>query len=146
MKELIYEQIKFASTVEDVRQSVVRLLGKLRLKDDVERIGYVSGIITSGGSIEENIQRLIAHTDRLRTIHNFPIFTPPDVFPDDVFERTNAINHPSEKWIEFWRTILESGHVTDIFMTPRWQLSRGATDEHETAQRIGITIHYVEEE
>lgn len=30
-------------------------------------------------------------------------------------------------------------------MTPRWDKSSGARDEHETAQRAGITIHYVEE-
>lgn len=33
--------------------------------------------------------------------------------------------------------------ATDIFMTPRWEQSVGATDEHKTATKLGITIHCV---
>lgn len=45
--------------------------------------------------------------------------------------------------MKFWRDILESGHVTDIFMTPRWEQSKGAIDEHEAAKQLGIKIHYM---
>lgn len=45
----------------------------------------------------------------------------------------------------FWREIFKSGHVTDVFMTPRWEKSKGAVDEYKTAQKIGLTIHYLQE-
>ena len=47
-------------------------------------------------------------------------------------------------FIAFWREVLELGKVTDIFMTPRWEQSEGATDEYNTAQRLGIQIHIVD--
>jgi hypothetical protein len=47
-------------------------------------------------------------------------------------------------FIGFYREILQNSFITDIFMTPRWQKSEGATDEHETAKKQKLTIHYVE--
>lgn len=34
---------------------------------------------------------------------------------------------------------------TDIFMTPRWEQSGGAADEHDTALALKLRIHYLEE-
>ncbi len=39
---------------------------------------------------------------------------------------------------------MECGYITDIFMTPRWEHSEGARDEHKNAIKAGMTIHYVE--
>lgn len=33
--------------------------------------------------------------------------------------------------------------MTDIFMAPDWEKSIGAADEYETANGLGLTIHYI---
>jgi len=149
MKKKIALVLTTASNFIEVRLSVVRVLEETKRKHVSGRVGYVSGIISSDGDekILENTNRLENYTNDIRKIHKFPIFNPPDVFSNDLCARLQEIKLPKkereEKFIVFWREILTSGHVTDIFMTPRWRESRGAQDEHKTALRVGIRIHYV---
>jgi phosphoglycolate phosphatase-like HAD superfamily hydrolase len=145
----IASALKTSSNFIEVRLSVGRVLEETKRKHVSGRVGYVSGIISSDGDekILKNITRLENYTNDIRKIHKFPIFNPPDIFSDDLYARLQELKVPKkereEKFIVFWREILTSGHITDIFMTPRWRESRGAQDEHKTALRVGIRIHYV---
>jgi hypothetical protein len=64
----------------------------------------------------------------------------------DMIEEMELVYEVREQHFQnFWRGILGSGHVTDIFLTPRWKESRGATDEFQTATTLGIEVHDLEE-
>lgn len=111
----------------------------------------MAGIINSDGPeySEINREKLANHVEKLRKIHKFPMFTAIDVFPLEIYNNLEewklSFEEREEKVRNFWREILKSGHVTDIFMTPRWEKSKGASDEHETAKKIGLKIHYVQD-
>lgn len=133
--------IQKANALEEVQVAMTNVLQEL----SGGRVGYVSGIVTSDGAdkIEENLQRLKDFARDLRTRYGFPIFSPSDVFPKDVLGRVQKNGATNDGFVQFWRTLLNSGHITDIFMTPRWQESRGATDEHSIAQSRDLKIHYL---
>lgn len=75
----------------------------------------------------------------------FPIFSPTDVFDQKLFEQINAHQLTGEDFMVFWRAILRTDerYITDIFMTPRWQQSIGAVEEHQIAQELGMNICYI---
>ena len=124
------------------------------LKDHADngggKIGYVAGIITSDGDeyMARNRLRLEQYTQEAREKVGFPIFSATDIFTDDLYEKMKVHEMPrgdSEGLFqEFWRTILESGYITNIYMTPRWEKSMGATDEHKSALKVGLTITYLD--
>lgn len=149
MKELIRAKVKDSSTLDEVRDNLISLFKEFREKGHA-RIGYVSGIITSDGKehMARNIKRLEAYTDKIREEQGFPIFAPTDVFDDVLFKRLDANGFVNEDWMMFWEEVLasEERFVTDMFMTPRWQESKGANDEHRIAKEIGMTIVYIEKE
>lgn len=148
MKEIIIPALSNTNTLIEVHQRMIEIFQEIKKKGS-DRIGYVAGIISSDGenNIQVNATRLRTITDILRQIHNLPLFACTDIFysnaprvselslPYD--ERERALNN-------FWQRILESGHVTDIFMTPRWEISRGAKKEHEIAQKLGLKIYHVD--
>ncbi len=149
MHKNIGPALKNATTLSHVKKELVKLFEVTRNKNGNIRIGYVSGVITSDGPkhIHNNRKRLELHTNRLRKSQSFPIFSAVDVFTNEIYNRIIETTLPfDEREVKlrlFWNEILTSGHVTDIFMTPRWEKSKGATDEHKTAKKIGLTIHYV---
>ncbi|MBI2613444.1 MAG: hypothetical protein HYW62_01605 [Candidatus Levybacteria bacterium] len=152
MGKNIGSALKNSKTLHHVKHSLVRLFKDTKKKNSIEKIGYVAGIITSGGPeyFKANRRRLADYVGKLRKIHNFPMFSAIDVFTSEVYERLEEWKLPfSEREVKarsFWRKILKSGHVTDIFMTPRFKKSKGASDEHKTAKEIGLTIHYMNED
>ena len=147
MHKNIAPALKNATTLQHIKEELIKLFKAARNKNGNIRIGYVAGILNSDGPkhFENNRKKLADYTEKLRKMHKFPIFSVIDVFSDEIYNRLEEWRLPFEKReIKarfFWREILASGHVTDIFMTPRWEKSKGATDEHETAKRIGLTIH-----
>ncbi len=151
MVEKIKPVLINARNLTEVESAMVDLFVTLKRADSVTDIGYVAGIITSDGSkhIEANILRLANYTERLRTAHDFPIFSATDVFSSELFKRLPEMALPHHEreihFINFWRNILNSGHVSHIFMTPRWDKSKGAMDEHQTARQRGLKIYYVEQ-
>jgi hypothetical protein len=126
-------------TLAEVGIGVIEILKSL--KDSGEgRIGFVSGIITSDGEkfIGLNLRRLASYTEFIRKANDFPIFSATDVFDEAL---TMRIGHNAEeRWLSFWKSILHSGHITDLFMTPRWKESRGARDEYKAGKEIGMRI------
>lgn len=131
--------------LDGVHAAVDRFLRAHRASQTDPRVGYVAGIITSDGPehIARNNARLARYADYLRSIHPFPLFACPDIFTDEVFAQVGAQHLTVEEWLIFWRKILRLGHVTDVFMTPRWEVSLGAQDEYKTAQALNLRIHLV---
>jgi hypothetical protein len=149
MRERIGLAVKNAKSIAEVKEGVLLVLKELKNQGN-RRIGYVSGLITSEGSenMAKNVQRLVKFTDFVRSQNNFPIFSPTDVVSDELFERLGLEEFQKTDWEKFWRDILgtEEKYVTDMFMTPRWEASRGASDEHAVAKEVGMQIHYLIEE
>jgi len=149
MKEKITEAVKESNSLTQVRDALFDVFKEYRAAGH-DRIGYVSGVVTSDGPAEipNNIRRLSSFTDRTRKKYPFPIFSATDVFDDKLFRRLDAAGFVNDDWIAFWKEVLgaEEKFVTDMFMTPRWEKSRGATDEHRTAQEMGMIIVYIENE
>lgn len=149
MKQELARVLVDSTTLAAVRDKVIALFRETKKRTGSDRIGYVAGIINSDGPdrVEENRRILAEHTERVRQQEDFPIFSATDIFTKELFEKLEEVKlsgqEKTQAFLQFWREILGSGNVTDIFMTPRWEQSLGARDEHETATRLGITIHYV---
>lgn len=144
MRKKFEKALQTANSLHTIKHIVIAILGKSK-QFPSQRLGFVSGLISSDGleHIERNRNILIQHTNVLETTCNFPFFCASDIFTVDLYKRLNRDTIPKEKFIEFWRDILKSRLITDVFMTPRWEKSDGATDEHETAKKLGLTIHYI---
>ncbi len=149
MKQRIQESLQEASNLDDVKKIMIDIFKTLK-KEGNTQIGFVSGIITSEGpeNVQKNIERLRRFTDHIRSQNDFPIFSSTDIFNDDLYKRIHKDLPDREAWEQFYRDILgtEEKFITHIFMTPKWKLSHGAVDEHETASKLGINIHYLEAE
>lgn len=150
MKEIIREAVANSNTLNDVKEHLFDVF-RATQKEGHTRLGYVAGIITSEGpeNIGRNIKRLATFTEQIRSQNDFPIFSSTDVFDDKLFARLDANGFKNSDWEVFWREVLkgdEKSIVTDIFMTPRWEISHGSQNEHKTAQEVGIKIHYFFEE
>lgn len=142
MSELFIAALTNADSFDDVKKGVIGVLNEV---SNGGRLGYVSGILTSDTQelVELNKRRLAGYTDYLRGDAAFPVFSATDIFSNELEDTLSGST--ITEWHSFWRDVLEQGHVTDIFMTPRWRSSAGANDEHETAKRIGISIHYMDD-
>ena len=149
MKNIIHRAVQDSTNLHQVRDSLLNLFQEIKNKKNNERIGYVAGIIFSEGldRVKGNLQALSDHTEKIRQEKEFPIFSAIDVFYQGLFERLLEVKFPYDQrraaFLQFWREIVGSGYVTDIFMTPRWELSEGARDEYETAKRTGVVIYYL---
>lgn len=149
------EKLDFASMnkvdLPNIRDKVLDTLSTIREESQDKRLGYVSGIITSDGAaqIDRNLGILEDHTNRLRTLYPFPIFSATSIFDkrilDDLFEMSLNPVARETSFYQFWREILKLGHVTDVFMTPRWERSKGALDELLTAYQGRMTVHFIDQ-
>lgn len=119
------------------------VLKRLKEESPDGRLGYVSGIISSDGPefLEKNRKILQEKTEKYRKEHDFPIFSANDIFTPDFVDR---LGHDAPPYVSFWRKILNSGLVTDVVMTKGWKRSKGATDEHTTAEINSLNIIYEE--
>ena len=148
MQAEIRQAVKDAKTLVEVRDSLFNLFRQLRALGQ-PRIGYVSGVITSEGKehVSENIQKLDNFTKQIRTQQEIPVFSATDVFDDTLFERLEAAGFVNTDWEVFWKEVLgtEDKFVTDMFMTPGWEHSHGASDEHRIAQQTGMKIYYLKD-
>lgn len=150
MKSAFDKALKESITLDDVEKSVLKLLKETRNNSD--KLGFVSGTVFSDGPelVKTNINKLSDHTNNLKQMHSFPIFSAVDILYRGLFEKLPESKLEYQKrrkrFFLFWKRILESGHITDIFMTPRWQKSEGATDEHKTAKKTGIHVYYMNDD
>lgn len=124
MEKIIGPSLKSATTLLHIKGKLVKLFKNTKKKNGFTKIGYVAGIINSDGPqyFEINRKKLIAHVEKLRKAHKFPIFSAVDVFSDNIYAQLEEMGLSFEKreikMRSFWRQVLRSGHVTDIFMTP----------------------------
>jgi hypothetical protein len=147
VKERIEKAVVNANNIEEVKTLLLDVLKKVR-EEGAEKIGYVAGIITSEGpeNIDRNVKRLAGFADSVCLQSNFPIFSSTYLITDALFEKLGMQTIAQADWQKFWRDVLSSGFITDIFMTPRWEISYGSCDEHKTAQEVGMKIHYLTKE
>ncbi|HUD09819.1 MAG TPA: hypothetical protein VMR77_03385 [Patescibacteria group bacterium] len=149
MKNIFAGSFKNATNLVHVKKELIFILESLAKLPKTTRIGYVSGIVSSDGDhkLAENIQILLVHTEKLRNLLDFPVFSTADVITKELYDRFDETKLEREKrekcFRSFWCEVIEQGGVTDIFMTPRWELSNGATAEHQTTRELGLKIHYV---
>jgi len=109
------------------------------------RIGYVAGKITSDGptQIKTNLSRLHRFTKKVSQKENIFVFSAADIFNSVAYWKTNLPKPDHKKqFYEYWGEILDSG-ITDIYMTPGWEKSLGATDEYNRMRKRGISIHFL---
>jgi hypothetical protein len=145
-KALFNSHLLDANNLTVVASATIKILGDLRAAG-ADNIGFTCGIISSEGleHIDRNMKRHAMYTASLRDGIAFPVFSASDVFNDErMFERVKYL--PQEEWLELWRKVLNSGFVTHLFFTPRWQKSSGARDEHEVGKGLGLEIYYVQNE
>ena len=145
MRKHLQKAIKKAFSIDEIVDIVTEVIGS-KLRDKNVRVGYVSGKVTTDGAenILKNLTRLHKFTDKIAKTHGSFIFSAADIFNDEVYWRLNVAKplHEEDFYV-FWRKIISSG-ITDIYMTPEWEKSTGARDEHEAARKLKITIHYVD--
>lgn len=149
MKELLTRAVSTVTTLDETKKAVVSTL--TIVKRNHPKIGYVSGVVSSDGEeyIARNKQILATYTLQISQINNIPTFSTVDIFSTSLVKRLNLLSLQVElrenKLRQFWKEILSLGLVTDVYMTPRWERSKGAQLEYQSAKKHGLTIHYVAE-
>lgn len=147
MKKELSHSLASADSFEKAYDSVLEVFRVFREEHGSDRIGLVSGIISSDGDehIAKNIQTLQEHTERIRDVYGFPVFSSPDIFSLDLVKRLEIMELPrlqrEETMRRFFKDLLASGFISDVFMTPRWEFSEGATDEYNLAIEFGLAVH-----
>ncbi len=129
-----------SSNILQVESKITETLRRIKTSPE-EKIGYISAILSSDGPkhIQTNIKILDKYTEFYRDILQFPVFSSSDIF---IGKHVEKFKLTGKEWISFWNNVLKFGQVTDIFMTPRWEESIGAKEEHKTAKELGLNIHY----
>jgi len=137
------QTIQGCSTLEEILAKVREVIKKFKRENGNLPVAYVAGKVTADGQdkILSNLQRLSSYTDKLNQIYSF-VFLSADIFDKDTYWKLNLAKPLHEEdFYKFWREILKSG-VTDVYFTPDWNKSTGATDEYSTAKKLGLKIHY----
>lgn len=106
------------------------------------KVGFVSGKIMSNGLILafRNLRMIARYTGNVRKKVDFPVFSASDFLLDEALHSLYFGKKADQK---YWKDIIESGYITDIFMTPGWEKSRGAVNEYKIAIDRKLKIHYI---
>jgi len=151
MIEIIHPEVKNATKLPHVYEGLMRVFNTVKEAEPDQRIGYVAGMISSEGrdKIPLNMQKLRLYTQKVREKAEYPVFSAAELFDNGLHDSLEEFHYERElaqhHFVQFWRQILQSGHITDVHMAPRWEMSGGATDEHEVSQgENNIVLHYVE--
>jgi hypothetical protein len=137
------QNFKDCTSLEETLERVKTLILKFKQTSPNEPVVYVAGKVTTDGAskILSNLARLATYTEKLRGKYGF-VFSSADIFNQGTYWRLNIAGPLHEKdFYFFWRKVVGSG-VTDIYMTPDWKASTGASDEFNTAKKLGLKIHY----
>jgi hypothetical protein len=137
--------------LQEVGAAVQEVLREYR--KDGYAIGYIAGPVSCDGEdqIVPNLRRLVeARTAVMhaRVGERALFFTAPFIFTPDVYRRLGLFDlDPAvrEKQLrKFWDVLLESGFIDEISVVDGWPRSPGTQQEHETAQRLGLRINYLQ--
>lgn len=148
MKEILFRPLIGAQTLTEAQRRIIPVIEKLWTPE--KRLGYVAGIIASDGpdNIQRNIQLLGESVERIQTHIEFPIFSAIDVFGETgLWDKYIPLfierKITDEDFMSFWRNVIYSGFITDIFMAPGWERSNGASDEEKIARIAGLKVYYL---
>src|SRR5574337_1061343 len=91
---LITPAVQGSKNLRQVQDRLQSLFLRIVRESHVKRVGYVAGVISSDGDhkMQENIEKLMFYTDRLRDMHQFPIFSPTDIFTKQVYEELREMH------------------------------------------------------
>jgi len=149
MHELLEIKLRRVCTLSQFLDGILEAFEETRrLNTENSRIGYVSGIVSSDGPthIEENLEVLQVYTKTVSSCFNIPAFCVGDIFTYNTLEFFESQKIQHQDLVSFWHKVLSLNYITDVFMTPDWTRSRGATEEHKSAERLKLTIHYLPKE
>jgi hypothetical protein len=113
---------------------------------------YVAGAVSADGEdkIAENIKTLQSYCDTLNKeleAASGYAFTSSDILTPKVYRELGLATMPvMDREIaiqDLFDKVLELGVVTDMYLTPGWERSKGAQREYETATRLQIPIHFL---
>lgn len=152
VRDVMRRHTQTATDLESLFWSTLRGLREIKGPSDHYQepyLAYVAGVLTSEGDFEQNRERLRRLTEKARFhFYPYPVFSAVDVFSDGVYERLKESKEPYEereiKFRNFWKNILSvPGLVTHVYMTPRWNISKGAIAEEIQALRNGLNVCFV---
>lgn len=128
-----------------LRKSKARSLERLKkANEDSEngKVGFVSGKIMADGFVFsfKNLAEIAKHERKIRKSEHIPIFSATDFLLNEL---VNTVFRGKASGDEYWRDIIESGYITDIYMTPGWEKSNGAKSEFDSAKKKNLKIHLV---
>jgi hypothetical protein len=129
-----------ATNLTDVSIAVCRIVRVVSSREG--GFAFISGIISSDGPklIDRNMEILSESTDHVREISPKPVTSASDIFHKELLAKFRE-NTTHEQWDLLWKNVLDSG-ISQLIMTPRWDLSRGAKVEHDHAVMRGIQVDY----
>ena len=139
------QMITTGQTIDDISKMINNYFRILKKNNPEIKIIYVAGKVTTNGDarIAYNLEKLKEAARSLRKATKDFVFSPADIFNTKTYWRLNIPKPLHEKdFYIFWRRVLKNG-VIDIYFAPKWEQSVGARDEHSTAKKIGLTIHYL---
>ncbi len=127
---------------DEVQKRIIKKLEEAKSKDKQGRVGFVSGPFFSNGPLRvvRNYRQLRKYARHIRESVDFPVFSAIDFISRAALMKLTSQNYHTG---EFWKKIIGSGFVTDIYMAPNWEKSKGARSEHEAAKECGIKINYL---
>ncbi len=141
MYEVLQRAVQQAHSLDEIGACVIPVLLNAKNRDPHRRLGYVSGIISSDGpeKMPENIRLLHERTEKIARLEKFPVFGPTYIFTDSVYGNIDAENLTSDDWNNFWASVL-IGIADKMYMTERWQCSKGAQFEFQLAYAHDIEV------
>ncbi len=106
------------------------------------KVAFVSGKIMADGFIfaGKNLMTIAKYERFVRSSEHIPVFSATDFLFNEL---VNTIFRGKASGDEYWRDIIESGYITDIYMAPGWESSNGAKSEFDSAKKKNLKIHYI---
>lgn len=89
--------------------------------------------------VAPNLTSIARNARKIRKTEHIPVFSATDFLLNEI---VTTIFRGKASGDEYWKEIIESGYITDIYMTTGWEKSKGATSEHEVAKKKKLQIHY----
>ncbi len=123
----------------------LRAIEKLKQASEktlVGKVGFVSGKIMSDGLILSiwNLGMITRHTRSVRKKVDYPVFSAADFLFGELL---HSIYFGKQAGDQYWRDIFESKYITDVYMAPGWDKSRGAVNEYNLAKENKLRIHHI---
>lgn len=145
MKHKIKKAVRQAQSLDRVYEAVMGVVLEEIKGKSTKKVGYVAGILTSDGPayFKRNLRLLGIYTRKVQKQYQIPVLSSTEIFTSELFSRLDRNGHKNQDYEDMLVRILESGVITDLFMTPRWEASKGSKREHEVAKQRGITVHYL---